>query len=75
MGEKDACSFLPMRTLVEQNGGRVDGKKVKSVVRSYRKVLFDGDLECPTPLERKKGQRARLGKTKSGNLLDRLRKF
>lgn len=42
----------------------------------YRKIISDGDKECPPPQgERKKGQRGRMKKSKPRNLLERLRDY
>jgi transposase len=45
--------------------------------QAYRAILDQGDIECPPPDERlrKPGQRGRLKRSKSRNLLERLRKF
>lgn len=42
----------------------------------YRKIISDGDGECPPPKDdRKEGQRGRIKRTKSRNLLERLRDY
>jgi transposase len=40
----------------------------------YRKILESGDIECPEPI-RKDNQKGRLKKSKSRNLLERLRNY
>lgn len=41
----------------------------------YRKILKDGELECPTASKEKTGKRGRQKKSKSRNLLERLQNF
>lgn len=42
----------------------------------YQRLIAEGETECPPPpAERKKGQRGRIKKSKSRNLLERLRDF
>lgn len=44
--------------------------------QDYRKIIAEGEDECPPPEnKRKKGQRGRIKRSKSRNLLERLRDF
>ena len=57
-------------------GGVLDPKKQKSYRCKYRKIIEDGEIECPLPKDdRKKGQRGRPKKSKSRNLLERLQAY
>ncbi len=62
---------------VHQAGGVLSDERQKVVRLAYRKILADGDIKCPAPDEstRKPGQRGRLARSKSRNLLERLRAF
>ena len=57
-------------------GGSLDAKTAKVLIHRYRRLLVQGDKECPEPV-RKNGdkKRGRVAKTKSRNLLERLRDF
>lgn len=59
------------------NGYILDELTQENYRVDYRKILSDGDIECPEPDEslRKEGQRGRLKRTKSRSLLERLRNF
>ena len=59
------------------NGYIVDKTTQGNYRIAYRKILADGDVQCPAPDEkcRKEGQRGRLKRTKSRALLERLRNF
>jgi len=55
-------------------GGILDKAKADYHRQRYRKILQKGEIECPNP-KRKKGQKGRLAKSKSRNLLERLQKY
>lgn len=55
-------------------GGALTQEAVLSYRTQYRKMLADGDIECPCPI-REEGRKGRLKKSKSRNLLERLREF
>jgi len=57
--------------------GQLAPKDSKKYRNQYDKILEEGEIECPPPDEnqRKKGQRGRLKRSKSRNLLERLRDF
>lgn len=57
-------------------GGALDAKEATKYRRKYRKIIKLGEIECPEPIRpKKKGKRGRIKKSKSRNLLDRLRDF
>lgn len=62
---------------VHQVNGVLSNERQNEVRLGYRKILERGDIECPPPDERtrKPGQRGRLARSKSRNLLERLRAF
>ena len=71
-----------MKTLLEEinsevldAGGVLDIKKSREFRESYKKLLKLADIECPEPPPKKKGKRGRVKKSKSRNLLERLRDF
>jgi hypothetical protein len=57
-------------------GGSLDEKGSQKYRKKYRDVLKQAEIECPEPIrEKKKGKRGRIKKSKSRNLLERLRDF
>ena len=56
-------------------GGVLESKIAQKFREQYQKVLEEGDSECPKPPPKEKGKRGRAKKTKSRNLLERLRDF
>ncbi len=69
--------LLEASQVVGEAGGQLAPKDSKKYRYRYDKILAEGELECPPPDEsqRKKGQRGRLKRSKSRNLLERLRDF
>ena len=59
---------------VEKAGGVLDEDVAVRYREQYREILKDGDKECPAPT-RKEGQKGRLKRSKSRNLLERLRDY
>jgi transposase len=57
-----------------RQGGKLTPKRVTEIKNRYRKILARGEIESPLP-EKKEGKRGRVKKTKSRNLLERLRDF
>ena len=56
--------------------GHLAQSEAKKFTTAYRKVLADGEKECPATTERPKGlKRGRIAQGKARNLLDRLRDF
>jgi transposase len=66
-----------MNKVVHAAQGRiVDASTAKTWVKKYRKVLREGDIECPAPVEREKGvTRGKIARSKPRNLLERLRDY
>jgi transposase len=65
-----------INTKVIDAGGAIDAQQAKKYRQLYRKVLKNGEIECPEPVRpKKKGKRGRIKKSKSRNLLERLRDF
>jgi transposase len=58
----------------ESKAGYLDDDKIKSFQKRYRSTLTRGKKECPLA-ERIPGQRGKLKKSKSRNLLERLENF
>ena len=59
---------------IEKAGGVLDEDVTVRYREQYREILKDGDKECPEPT-RNEGQKGRLKKSKSRNLLERLRDY
>jgi transposase len=57
-----------------RQGGKLTSKRATEITNQYRKILARGEIESPLP-EKKEGKRGRVKKTKSRNLLERLRDF
>ena len=61
---------------VDEAGGKLTPKQSVCRRKRYKKLLVDAEKECPPPkIERKPGQRGRLKKSKSRNLLERLIRY
>ena len=57
-------------------GGALDDKGSQRYRKKYRDLLKQAEIECPEPIrDKKKGKRGRIKKSKSRNLLERLRDF
>ncbi len=70
--------LLQVHQEVKNRDGALDSDRLKEVHAKYRKILEDGEIECPLPKppeppEKKK--RGRLKRSKSRNLLERLLKY
>lgn len=59
---------------VDEAGGMLSDEDAEIRQKEYDDILAAGDTECPAPI-RKPGQKGRLKRTKSRNLLERLRNF
>jgi len=71
-----------MKTLLEEinrkvidAGGKLDIEKCREFREHYNNLLDQADIECPKPPPKEKGKRGRTKKSKSRNLLERLRDF
>jgi len=61
---------------VDKAGGCLRAKDALYWRKRYRKILKEAEIECPPPDEsQRKGRRGRLKRSKSRNLLERLRDF
>jgi transposase len=69
--------LLEINTAVEAAGGMLDTPQADAFRTRYQQLLKEAEIACPPPHEsqRKKGQRGRLKRSKSRNLLDRLIQF
>jgi transposase len=57
-------------------GGALDAFNARKYRLKYREILKNGEIECPEPVRpKKKGKRGRIKKSKSRNLLERLRDY
>ena len=61
---------------VNDAGGAFKAQQAARYRSQYRKLIKKGEIECPEPTRpKKKGKRGRIKKSKSRNLLERLRDF
>ena len=74
--QKMHALLLEINDATGEAGGCLPEAQAESFRRRYRSILSSGDRECPPPLAKDRaGQRGPLAKTKSRNLLERLRDF
>jgi transposase len=59
---------------VNAAGGALDAKESQKYRLKYRDLFKEADIECPEPI-RPKGKKGRIKKSKSRNLLERLRDY
>ena len=69
--------LLEINKAVDAAGGVLNTSEAEAFRERYRQLLKEAETECPPPDEsqRKKGQRGRLKRSKSRNLLERLIQF
>jgi len=61
---------------VNDASGALDAQESEKYRLKYRALLKQGEIECPEPIRsKKKGKRGRIKKSKSRNLLERLRDY
>lgn len=60
---------------VTDSGGCLQPEISMNYRKCYREILLEAEDECPPPEPKKKGSRGRTARTKSRNLLERLRDF
>ncbi len=61
---------------VTDAGGVLDARESQKYRKKYRNLLKKADIECPEPIRpKKKGKRGRIKRSKSRNLLERLRDY
>lgn len=60
----------------DAGGGALDATCARKYRLKYREIIKKGEIECPEPdRPKKKGKRGRIKKSKSRNLLERLRDY
>ncbi len=66
--------LLKIKKTVDETGGSLNKNSTDSYILEYRGLLKKAQIECPPPdpKSRPKGQRGRLKRSKSRNLLERL---
>ena len=63
-----------MNKAAEEAGGCLDPPEAEEFRQRYRNLIQDAEKECPPPdIEKRKGKRGRIPRSKSRNLLERLR--
>ena len=69
--------LLDIRQKVDEYGGKLPERECDRYRRQYRHIIQQGEIESPPPDEsmRRQGQRGRLKRTTSRNLLERLRDY
>mgnify|MGYP001949557725 CR=1 FL=1 len=67
--------LLDMRRAVEAADGSLSADETRAWRQRYRDCLAKGDAECPPPVTPPSGTRGRVKRTKSRNLLERLRAY
>ena len=60
---------------MHEANGVLPESKIEEYKKQYRKILDQGELECPKPPAKEAGKRGRQKKDFSRNLLERLRDF
>lgn len=61
---------------VKDAGGALNSRQTEMYRSQYREIIKKGEIECPEPdRPKKKGKRGRIKKSKSRNLLERLRDY
>jgi len=68
--------LLKINAAVDQAGGKLSPEESKKFRKRYRKIIKEGEQECPAPI-RPEGvkKRGRLKRSKARNLLERLKDF
>jgi len=76
VGKTLKALLCEMNNAVLDAGGRLETEADHAFRKRYRKLLLDADVECPPPDESNRdGKRGRLKRSKSRNLLERLRNY
>jgi len=61
---------------VTESGGALDAQESQKYRIKYRALIKQGEIECPEPRRKnKKGKRGRIKRSKSRNLLERLKNY
>lgn len=67
--------LIEMNKAKTQSDGPVSDDIAQALLMRYRKVLSDGNDECPPPSEKINGKRGRTARSKARNLLERLQNY
>lgn len=67
--------LLEIHESVDKAGAGLPEESAESFRQRYRAILTEGDQECPPPEPKAHPRRGRVAKSKSRNLLERLRAF
>lgn len=67
--------LLEINGAIEKSESPLSSKRREHFVRHYRAILHDAEIECPEPDKKDPHQRGRLKRSKSRNLLIRLRDY
>jgi len=68
--------LVTINNKVNDVGGALDVTNADKYRLKYREIIKNGEIECPEPdRPKKKGKRGRIKKSKSRNLLERLRDY
>jgi transposase len=68
--------LVTINSKVIDAGGALDATNARKYRLEYQKIIEQGEIECPEPVRpKKKGKRGRIKKSKSRNLLERLRDY
>ena len=74
--KKMKAFLMKLNKTVDAAGGVLDKQKSSYYRKRYNKLLVDAEKECPAPKDKRKpGQRGRMKRSKSRNLLERLVEF
>lgn len=75
--ERMKLLLLEMSAATKQNNGCLTDQEAQQFTLRYHLILGQGDTECPAPDNKKQQdkKRGRIAKTKSRNLLERLRTY
>ena len=76
MGTSVEQPVVTINNKVIDAGGVLDAKDARKYRLEYNKIIKQGEIECPEPdRPKKKDKRGRIKKSKSRNLLERLRDY
>ncbi len=65
-----------IKTTTDQAGGELSPEQSKKFWKLYRKIIKEGEIECPAPIRPEgKKKRGPLKRSKARNLLERLKDF
>lgn len=67
--------LIRIKEKVEQANGVLDEKEQGKAVKQYRKLIREGEKECPEPEGKPPGKRGGVAKSRERNLLERLRDY